>query len=175
MKAMVVYESLYGNTAAIADAIAAALDERGFEAEARPITSVEPVDVADVDLLILGGPTHAHGMSRESTRKAGATDAKNRYAEPTRDPGLREWIPRLPLGGGRAAAAFDTRFDKAVLLTGSAAKGIARRLEGRGYHLAAEPESFFVTTQGHLEEGQSERAAAWGARLSQAVGLAATA
>jgi hypothetical protein len=173
MKALVVYESLYGNTAAIGEAIAASLRDRGIEAESRAITHVEPAETDAFDLLVLGGPTHAHGMSREATRKTGAEDKKNTYAEPTRDPGLREWIPRLPLGGGRPAAAFDTRFDKPAFLTGSAAKGIAHRLEGRGYHLVAVPESFFVTTEGHLEGGQTEHATAWGAALAEAVSVGA--
>lgn len=166
MKALVVYESLYGNTAAIGEAIAAALRSHGMEAEARPVPQVQPADTAEVDLLVVGGPTHVHGMSRPATRKAGATDEKNTFPEPTVTPGLRDWLVDLPSGGGRFAAAFDTRLDKPAVLTGSAAKGIARGLVHRGFSLIVERESFFVTGENRLEEGQMERATTWGGALA---------
>ena len=74
-----------------------------------------------------------------------------------------------PHGHGRAAA-FDTRFDKPAFLTGSAAKGIAKRLRQRGFELVAEPESFFVLgTEGPLKDGELERAAAWAVALGDQV------
>jgi dienelactone hydrolase len=67
-------------------------------------------------------------------------------------------------------AAFDTRANKPVLLVGSAARGIARRLRDRGYRLAIEPQSFFVEgTPGPLEEGELERASEWGRTLANEV------
>ncbi len=170
MKALVVYESLYGNTAAIGEAIAGSLRAHGMEADARPVTKVQAAETAGFDLLVVGGPTHAHGMSRTSTRKSGAGDEKNTFAEPTVEPGLRDWLGSLPAGSGRYAAAFDTRFDQSALLTGSAARGIARRLEHEGFHLVAQPESFFVTGENHLAEGQTEHAAAWGKTLAEHAG-----
>lgn len=167
MKALVVYESMFGNTAAIGEAIAASLRSHGMEVEAGPASGIEASEVADVDLLVVGGPTHAHGMSSKGTRKAAVEDKTNRYEAPTVSPGLREWIPRLPSGAGRLAAAFDTRFDKPKLITGSAAKGIARRLQHQGYRLIVEPESFFVTTSNELEDGQAEHAERWGAALAE--------
>jgi hypothetical protein len=169
MKALVVYESLFGNTASIAGAVAAGLRVHGIEAEASPVTEVPAADTAGIDLLIVGGPTHAHGMSRASTRKAGANDKRNTFAEPTVSPGLREWLGDLPDGARRPAAAFDTRFDKSPLLTGSAAKGIARRLEQQGFTLVTAPESFFVTDENRLEDGQTDHATAWGAALADRV------
>jgi hypothetical protein len=169
MEALVVFESLFGNTAAIGETVAASLRAHGLESEARPVTRVEPASTADVDLLIVGGPTHAHGMCREATRKAGAKDVKNDYPEPTIEPGLRGWIDEIPAGGGRAAAAFDTRFDKPMWITGSAARGIAKRLLARGFRLATDPESFFVTTENLLEAGQTARAEAWAAQLATRV------
>ncbi|HET7928670.1 MAG TPA: flavodoxin [Actinomycetota bacterium] len=166
MKALVVYESLFGNTAAIGEAIAGSLRRHGIDAAARPVTRTSGGTMDDTDLLIVGGPTHAHGMSRASTRKTGATDPKNTYAEPTVEPGLREWFAGLPAGDGRAAAAFDTRIDKPVWVTGSAAKGIAKRLERSGFRLMAEPESFLVTTANTLEDGEQEHAAKWAAGLA---------
>lgn len=167
MKALVVYESMYGNTATIAAVIAVALRSQGLEADARPVSEVAPITAAEVDLLVIGGPTHAHGMSRAGTRKTAVDDEKNTFAEPTVSPGLREWMDDLPAGNGRQAAAFDTRIDKPTFLTGSAAKGIARRLERHGYRLIG-AESFLVTTKNLLLEGEVDRATTW------AVGVAAS-
>jgi hypothetical protein len=174
MKALVVYESMYGNTAAVGEAIAASLRSHGMEVGSGPISRFEPGDVSGVDLLVVGGPTHVHGMSSRGTRKAAVEDKANRYEAPTVAPGLREWIPALPSGAGRLAAAFDTRFDKPRLMTGSAAKGIARRLQHQGYRLVTEPESFFVTTANELEEGQAEHAERWGAAVAERASTAVT-
>lgn len=162
MKALVVYESLYGNTAAVGEAIAAALRSQGVEVEAGPISKIDPTEAEGADLLVVGGPTHAHGMSRSSTRKVAVEDKKNTYPEPTVAPGLREWLDGVPSETGLAAAAFDTRINKAILFTGSAARGIARRLEHQGYHLVVGPECFLVTTGNVLAEGEIEHARAWG-------------
>ncbi len=167
MKALVVYESMYGNTAAIAEAIARSLMVTGMEVELTPISRCSPERAADVDLLVAGGPTHAHGMSWPATRKAATQDAKNRFSDPTAEPGLRRWMNDLPPGMGRQAAAFDTRFDRSVAITGSAAKGLARRLEGHGYHVCTAPASFFVTQDNSLADGEAARAAAWGAALAE--------
>lgn len=121
------------------------------------------------NLLIVGGPTHAHGMSRPGTRKAGATDEKNTYPEPTVETGLREWLERIPSGEGRLAAAFDTRFDKPTIVTGSAAKGFAKKLDRGGFRLVAGPESFFVTTAGPLAKGEMQHASTWARSLAELV------
>jgi Flavodoxin len=168
MRALVVYESLYGNTALIAEHIARGLRDAGFDAEARALPDVPVADVRGVDLLVVGGPTHAHGMSSSATRKGGAADKKNAYDRPTVEPGLRGWLPALPDDHGPLAAAFDTRFDRSVVLVGSAAKGIAKRLEAGRFRLVAPPESFFVTKDNVLVAGQLERATAWGTTLANA-------
>ena len=170
MRALVVYESMYGNTAAVAEEIAAALRADGMDAVAGPVSAVDPEDAAGVELLVAGGPTHVHGMSRSSTRKTAASDEANTYPAPTREPGLREWLDEVPPGDGRRAAAFDTRIDKPAVITGSAAKGIGRRLERRGFRLPVRPESFFVTMQNKLTAGELARAAAWGTALAQRLG-----
>ncbi|MGH2594808.1 MAG: flavodoxin family protein [Actinomycetota bacterium] len=167
MKALVVYESLYGNTAAIGEAIASSLRTQGLDVVSDPVSTIVPSETAAADLLVVGGPTHMHGMSRPVTRKVGAEDEKNTFAEPTVAPGLREWLTDLPPGAGRFAAAFDTRIHKSPLLTGSAAKGIERRLTGQGFRMIVEPESFFVTGENRLEEGQTERATTWAGSLVQ--------
>lgn len=167
MNALVVYESMYGNTATIGEAIAASLRSQGLEVEAGPISKLEPSRASGFELLVVGGPTHAHGMSSKGTRKAAVEDEKNPYAEPTVGPGLRDWMNDLPSGSGRLAAAFDTRFDKPRLITGSAAKGISRRLEQHGYRLLAPAESFFVTTDNRLVEGQEVHAETWAVDLAK--------
>jgi len=161
MKVCVVYESMYGNTAAVGEAVAAALREHGVDVVSGPVTEIPAAEAAGAELLILGSPTHVHGMTRPSTRKAGANDTKNAYEHPTLSPGLREWIDDLAPNGEKLAAAFDTRFDKPVLLTGSAAKGIAKRLSRRSFHLVTAPESFFVSTQNRLLDGEIAHARRW--------------
>lgn len=165
MKALVVYESMYGNTAQIAEAIAESLRAQGSAVESGPVTEIGPSQAAGADLLLIGGPTHAHGMSRASTRQAAVDDERNTFTEPTLAPGLREWMDDLPPGEQRLAAAFDTRIDKPAFLTGSAAKGIARRLEKQDYRLVIGSESFFVSTDNSLLEGEVRRATSWAASL----------
>ncbi len=168
MKALVVYESMYGNTAAVAGSIGRGLQQGGFDTEVAPLDRAEPVVVAKIDLLVVGGPTHAHGMSRTSTRGTALNDAKNAYETPTASPGIRYWLHDLPHGRSRAAA-FDTRFDGPKALTGSASKGIARELERHGFALACSPESFLVTRENTLADGELERALAWGETLARLV------
>jgi hypothetical protein len=134
---------------------ASSLRARGLEVQAVPVPKIEPAEAARVDLLVVGGPTHAHGMSRSSTRRTAVDDKKNTFAEPTIAPGLREWMDGLPSGAERLAAAFGTRIDKPAFLTGSAAKGIARRLKHHGYRLVVGPESFLVSMNNTLLEGGS--------------------
>jgi hypothetical protein len=174
MNALVVYESMYGNTAAIGQAIGASLRAHGLKVIAGPISKIEPTEAVGVDLLIVGGPTHAHGMSRSATRLAAANDEKNEFHEPTVGPGLRKWMDDLPAGAARLAAAFDTRLDKPVFFTGSAAKGIARRLGQHDYRPVVRPESFLVSTKNLLIEGEIDHATAWGAGIAESIGAGAS-
>jgi hypothetical protein len=78
---------------------------------------------------------------------------------------LRAWFETIGKADGRHAAAFDTRGDKPKVLTGSAAKGIARRLRRHGYEVIGE-ESFLVADiAGPLREGELDRAKDWGRAL----------
>jgi hypothetical protein len=163
MQAFVVYESMYGNTAKIAEAIGRGLTDAGLTVLVEPFNHVPPEQVVDADLLVVGGPTHAHGMSHEATRDTARTDDKNTYEEPGPEPGLRQWLHDLPEGAARPAATFDTRLHGPALFTGSAAKHITSRLEDRGFQIAAEPESFFVTKSNQLMDGEEARAQVWAA------------
>jgi hypothetical protein len=119
----------------------------------------------------VGGPTHGHGISRASSRETAASDKDNTFAEPTVAPGLREWMDDLPPGTERLAAAFDTRIDKPMFLTGSAAKGIARRLEQHGYRLVVRPECFLVSLKNRLLDEQIDHATGWAAELAERVNV----
>src|SRR4029078_7048718 len=79
--------------------------------------------------------------------------------------GLREWFASLDQEFTRAAA-FDTRFHLASAITGRASQGIARKLRHHGATLIAEPESFFVQKDNHLEPDEETRAREWGAHLA---------
>lgn len=169
MKAVVVYESMYGNTHAVADAIGRGLAGSG-EVVVVPVAQAAPALVTDADLVVVGGPTHAHGMSRPSTRKAAVDQAKDNPIDPSATgPGVREWLETIPPVAA-SAAAFDTRAGMApALLTGRASKGIAKQLHQHGFGQVAEPESFLIDKDNHLEPGEVERAEEWGARLAAAV------
>ena len=177
MEAFVIYESVYGNTRAVAEAIAAGIGEHGT-AIVRPVAEVDGGTVRDARLLVVGGPTHMHGMTTSLTRRMavkGAEEDGHADVEPhaADEPGLRAWLSALD-GAERSAAAFDTRVDRSAALTGSAARGISKRLHRRGFTLVAKPESFFVEDgEGPLAEGELERARAWGAALGAGIELGA--
>jgi len=169
MDALVVYESIYGNTRAVAEAIA---DGVGAFA-------VLPVHAAQgsqgtPDLLIIGGPTHVHGLATRRSRHVAAATAQedgrtHLEAGATTDPGLRTWLHGLSPGAARHAAAFDTRLDRSPWLSGAAARGITRRLRHLGIDVIA-TESFLVEdTEGPLQAGELERARAWGAELARSL------
>jgi Flavodoxin len=172
MRAVVVYESMYGNTHLVADAIGAGLAPI-FDVSVIPVAQASPATVEGADLVVVGGPTHAHGVSRASTRKA-AVEAAAKPASPLKaepgapGPGLREWLASLD-GCPAEAAAFDTRVHAPAALTGRASKGIARLLRVHGFDVIAEPESFLVTRQDRLEPEETTRARDWGTRLAASV------
>jgi flavodoxin len=163
MRALVVYESLFGNTEQIAKAIATGLSDRCdvqlCEVSAAPRVLTEPVD-----LIVVGGPTHAFSMTRPSTRQ----DAfKQGAGQGSKEVGVREWLGHQRKGAhvGRVAM-FDTRVEKVRHLPGSAARAADRLAHKLGYRSATGPESFYVEdVSGPLVEGELKRAEAWGARL----------
>lgn len=162
MRSLVVYESWYGNTRRVADAIGEALLAEG-EVAIQWVDDPLP-DLADIDLLVVGAPTHVHGLSSVASRE-NAIERRLEPAEP--GSGVRGWLDRLPAKHGLAAAAFDTRLDRPILLTGSAAHRIAKRLRRHEFFLVAPPESFFVVdSAGPLKEGELERAEAWAHALA---------
>jgi hypothetical protein len=181
MKAVIIYESMFGNTHAVADAIAAGVRSQG-EATVVAAADAKKTELDDVDLLVVGGPTHVHGLPWLFSRKSAAREAEGSHGRLHVEPGvpdeygLRTVLEDLPPGGfgGRggdgpthpAAAAFDTRRSGPVLFTGHASRTIAKRLRQRGYESAASPVSFLVDGKEHLLEGEIDRAVAWGKSLA---------
>jgi hypothetical protein len=163
-RAVVVVESMFGNTEAVAHAMAEGLSDF-FVVDIVRVADAPAVIPDDVQLLVVGGPTHAFGLSREGTRRA----ARDQGAEPSTgvDMGLREWLGDLkPQSTALAAAAFDTRIRKTGL-PGSAARGVMRRLRRLGLRAAARPTSFYVAgLGGPLVEGELARARGWGSQLA---------
>jgi flavodoxin len=145
MRALVVYDSLYGNTEKIAEAIGGAI--AGGEVSVLRAGEVGPPELENISLLVVGAPTQG-GRATEAVR-----DLLNR-------------ITKAEINGVDAAA-FDTRVtSKVAKIFGYAANKIASNLKKKGANLIAEPEGFFVEgTKGPLTQGELERAAEWGKRL----------
>jgi hypothetical protein len=164
MRALIVVESSFGNTLAIGSAIAQGLG-RFMTVDVCDVTDAPAAIEDGIDLVVIGGPTQAFGMSRPGTREDAARQAGHSTAAKI---GVREWLDSDP-AGIRRAAAFDTKINKGWV-PGSAAHAIARRLRKLGATLVADPESFRVVgTPGPLAAGELDRARQWGEQLATAV------
>lgn len=177
MKVVIVYESLFGTTRAVAEAIGEGIRvvEPDATVECVSVADATQERVEDADLLVVGGPTHMRGMTSSFTRRMGlkseqkSAETKGTPYHPEEGaevaPGLRDWLHALPRAPrGSRAAAFDTRAD--AKMAGGAGPGIGHRLRRHGYDLVDEPQAYKITgTEGPLEEGELERARAWGATL----------
>jgi flavodoxin len=152
MKALVIYESMYGNTKEIATAIATALDADILKAD-----QATPENLSGIDLLVIGSPTHGFRPTEDTSR-------------------FIKLLSKDHLAGIRLAA-FDTRAKldtiKSTILRfmvdkgGYAAPKIAKTLAKKGTKLIADPEGFFVLdTEGPLQDGEVERAAQWAKSLT---------
>jgi hypothetical protein len=175
MLAVVVYESLLGNTRRVAEAVAGGIRDAHPRARVLCGTPGEVgADAATADLLVVGSPMHFFGLSSRRSRRlwtrgyqrAGGVGASAPPLEPdAQGPGVREWLDGLAsVEHSRLAAAFDTRLRRAT--SGAAARRIARRLRRAGYRLVVPPAGFVVDDMtGPLGRGELERARAWGAEL----------
>ncbi len=164
MKALVVYESMWGNTEQVARAVADGLAE-SVQVQIVDVADAPPEPAPDVELVVAGGPTHAFSMTRPETR----ADAVERGApHPAESIGLREWLGAQTSAAHTARiATFDTRVDKVRHLPGSAAKGAAKSARHHGYKSADKPHSFYVSdTAGPLLDGELDRARDWGRELA---------
>lgn len=147
MNTLIVYDSTYGNTGEIARTLASTLGEYGTVRLVR-LSETGSMNTQEVDVLIIGGPTHNRGLS----------------------PALRQLFARIPHGtlGGLCAAAFDTRYHLPAWKSGSAATHIARKVKRSGASLLVPPESFFVSgREGPLEDAELKHARAWAVQVAQ--------
>ena len=170
MEALVIYESMYGNTRRVAEAIADGLGG-AVAASVFPVGDVEEGRIIGCDLVVVGGPTHVHGMSRPSTRRraadvgsaTGVLDVSTQI-----NVGVREWLAATHAAvPGQNAVAFDTRNHGLEIITGSAARGISEGLRKAGFQLLADGESFEVGPGPAVDQEEIDRASRWGAELAQ--------
>lgn len=164
MRAVVVFESMFGNTRTIAEAVADGLSTV-LPVDLVEVGTAPEVVAEDVALLVVGGPTHAFGMSRPDTRRTALGQAGRDFAWART--GLREWLARLRCTlAGTAVATFDTRI-RQPRLPGSAARAAERRLRRRGFRVVTRAESFYVNgTAGPLLDGETQRARVWGEQVA---------
>jgi hypothetical protein len=175
MRALVVYESMYGNTHAVATDIAAGLRST-HEVTLVPVNRATRELVASADLIVAGGPTHMHGMSTVTSRRMAAQTASKPGSGLAMDadadgPGLHTWLDRLSVRDV-FAVCFDTRRKGAPAFTGRASRSISRLLARSGCRLLLPAESFLVTEQNTLLEGETARACSWGALIGEAARVA---
>lgn len=168
MKVVIVFESMFGNTAALAADVMAGLEDAGADIALADVSSAQQLLLKGCDLLILAAPTHALTLSRPQSR----ADAVKRGADPDQAAtGLREWLSTLdaalpPTGKRPLIAVFDTRVSKVRHWPGSAAGSIARILKKSGYAVA-DRKSFYVEgITGPLVAGEQARALDWGRGLA---------
>ena len=166
MTALIVTESLFGNTLAIAQAIGDGIaDIHGPQTVRVVHASQAPTEVPpDVDLLVVGAPTHLLSLPNAGSRSH--AEAKGAPATPVA--GVREWIETVAIPAGLRVATFDTSIPDRIGF-GTAAGAAARALRSRGAQPTVGP-SFFVTgMEGPLADGELGRATAWGRELAAAL------
>lgn len=171
LRALVVYESLFGGTEHIARAIANGL-EQAVDVRVGSVEQIQPSEASGVDLLIVGGPTHAHAMSSPTTRAEAIEWShdparKLQLAPGMHSIGVREWLEKVDEVG--RFACFDTRASGPRLVSGAASHGIARELAKHGGTPVVSPESFLVDSASSLADGEVRRAIAWGDALAAQV------
>jgi len=164
MKAFVVYESLWGNTAAVARAIAEGI---GPEAQALTTDQASADLVETADLVVAGAPVLGFNLATDTMRDSVARDELDAPTPPdVSHPSMRSWLESLP--HGRApVAAFETR----IWWSPRGATGaIEDRFERAGYLPIAKAQKFVVEGKyGPLRTGELERAREWGRTLAQAI------
>lgn len=169
MNALIVYESMFGNTRRIAEAIADGLKNAGVDVTLT-LAYEAPADLSDYALVIVGAPTHAHSLPRAKSRSEAVTWA----ADPTKDlalepmaraAGVREWLERVMLVGDPHFAVFSTRANIPSIFSGDACKAIAKGLRQRLAEVAAHTD-FLVDLDSRLLEGEETRAREWASGLT---------
>ena len=165
LRALVAYESMFGNTERVARAVAAGLRLEGVDTTVVNVCDAEPADLADVDLLVVGAPTHGFSLSRPVTRHDAVRQGGRGDAERV---GMREWLATLEVADRPIlAATFDTRVTKVRYLPASASRRAARALAEQGHRMVSAPMGFLVQdVSGPLESREIDRAIAWSRRVA---------
>lgn len=156
MNTLIIYDSKYGNTGNVVQAMTLALKNYGV---VRAVTAEEVdvftlVNAREVDLLIIGCPTQNHKIS----------------------PGMLELLDTIPPQAlmGLPTATFDTRYSIPRWFSGSAAHKLSSLLDEKGAHIVTQPQSFFVATEeGPLRVGELDRAASWAQSLVEQLAMPA--
>jgi hypothetical protein len=159
----VAYESHFGCTKAIAEAIADGL-RSSLTPRVVPINDAHHHHLGDYDLLVLGARTYERSMSRPSARESAERAARSRS--------LREWLDEMGLWTGHPAAAFGTRLPGPQAMTSRISTGIASELRRHGFLLVTDPLSCLVNRDHELLPAETQRASAWAASLAAALNRA---
>ena len=144
MNTWIIYDSKFGNTEKIAQAITMALHDYST-VHTLPVNKANAfslVNASDIDMLIVGCPTQTHGIS----------------------PAMKSFLDKIPPNAlrGLPTVCFDTRLNSPRWISGSAAHNLARVLYEKGAYVVVKSESFFVgEAEGPLETGELDRAATW--------------
>ncbi|MBF4767165.1 flavodoxin family protein [Nocardioides agariphilus] len=169
-RAMVVFESMFGNTERVARAVARALEAAGVPTRVSEVSATPAELPSSVELLVVGAPTHAFSLSRPKTRieavRQGADDSKVSI-------GMREWLETVcpPADRSVHVAVYDTRAKKVRRLPAAAGPSAARLARHRGFSPVERPVAFLVDDlQGPLAEGEIDRATSWGETLVARLG-----
>jgi len=168
MRATVAYESMFGNTRAIAEAIAAGL--RAGLPESAEVTTEEIGALSgspEVDLLVIGTPNHGFSLPRADSRTQAQGFTTERIV--TSGTGVREWLDTVATTSIGAFAVFDLRMAQPQLLVrlDHASSTVEKALRKAGVTAAAPAEHFRVVDRtGPLGDGEIERARAWGRSLA---------
>lgn len=134
-RAIVIYDTKFGNTEKIARTLASGIEKQGAKVDCIKADEVDINKLVEYDFLAIGGPTHAFGVSKPM--KA--------FLEKLRSVDLK----------GKKAFAFDTKYKS--WLAGSAGKGIEKTLKGLGMSIAKPHSSAAIkAARGPLEEGMEE-------------------
>ena len=167
--AVVVYESVFGDAAQIARAVAEGLSSH-LDVDVVAAKEAPRQLGSDVRLLVVGGPNHAMGMPRPATREGAVKGQGAEIADTTT--GLHEWLDAAQAVGHVAGAAFDTRMDHPKLVTklDHASRTEEKLLRKLGATLAVPAEHFTVVdAKGPLVDGEEDRARRWGQALAEIV------
>lgn len=164
--ALVVWESMFGNTARAAEAVAHGLRGAGVHVDLLEVDDAPTQLPEALDLLVVAAPTHAFGLSRPATR----ADAVRQGAAPDKaGSGVREWLERVrvPARATTLVAAMDTHASKVRWLPQTASTTIVKIARRRGLTSAGRHLGLVVNdVKGPLADGERERAVEYGAHLA---------